>query len=103
MYNLTAYLFQPQLWLIFGFILLLLELTDGNLILFLPMGLSAILLSLWLYLVNASLIPATWQLPLWHVVILQWAILSVICALILSNARKKRRNNPDSSDDVNDY
>ncbi|MGC6535853.1 MAG: hypothetical protein ACON44_00655 [Candidatus Puniceispirillaceae bacterium] len=103
--NITSLAFQPEIWLIFGLVLLLLELTDGSAIFFLPMAIGAALLAVWIYLFNASFIPSGWLSANWYVTFLLWACLSFGAAIMISNAKKRRRlsKKSEEGDDVNDY
>ena len=100
----TAFAFQPEIWLIFGLILILGELLDGSAIFFLPLGVGAVLLSLWLYLFNEGVIPASWMSAEWYVTLLIWAVLALLTAVMISNWKKmKAQNNKDADKDINDY
>lgn len=103
MIYLSAYFLQPHIWLIIAVLLVLLELTDGTKIFYLPMGLSAMMLALWVYLVNARLIPSSWQSPDWYMLVLQWAVLSLIWAIILPRIAKRFGRKHDEADDINRY
>ena len=100
----TAFAFQPEIWLIFGLILILGELLDGSAIFFLPLGIGAVLLSLWLYLFNEGMITAGWMSAEWYVTLLIWAVLALLTAVMISNWKKmKAQNNKDADKDINDY
>ena len=100
----TAFAFQPEIWLIFGLILILGELLDGSAIFFLPLGIGAVLLSLWLYLFNEGMIPGSWMSAEWYVTLLIWAVLALLTAVMISNWKKmKAQNNKDADKDINDY
>ena len=99
----AAFAFQPEIWLIFGLILIMLELTDGSTIFFLPLGLSAGLMAGWLYLINHSVIPANWQPPVWYFTILQWILLALIITIALASLKRIRGRSGTQSSDINDY
>ena len=100
----TAFAFQPEIWLIFGLMLILGELLDGSAIFFLPLGIGAVLLSLWLYLFNEGVIPAGWMSAEWYLTLLIWAVLALLTAVMISNWKKmKAQNNKDADKDINDY
>ena len=87
------WLYYYQVWLIISVVFLLLELTDGSLIVFLPIGIGASLMSLFiLFFDNASVIQ-------WYLLFLIWALISAICSFILSKLWKRGVNNKD----INDY
>ena len=103
--NITSLAFQPEIWLIFGLVLLLLELTDGSAIFFLPMAIGAALLAVWIYLFNASVIPSGWLSANWYVTFLLWVLLSFGAAMMISHTKKRRRlsRKNEDGDDINDY
>ena len=97
---LNYWLYLYQVWLIIAVIFLLLELTDGSLIVFLPTGIGAALMSLlvyiWTYFNGLSLDYNGIQ---WYLLILIWAFISVLMSIILSKLWKKGSQNTD----INDY
>jgi membrane protein implicated in regulation of membrane protease activity len=82
-----------QVWLIFAVIFLLLELTDGSLIVFLPMGLAAALMSIFILGSSYS------STVSWYLLILIWSVISVIISFFLSKIWKKGSSNKD----INNY
>jgi len=56
-YQLTYWLFLPQVWVIMSLIFIGLEVTDGSAIFFLPMGISAALIASLIFLVDNSVLP----------------------------------------------
>ena len=103
---LVAYAYQPQTWLIIGLVFVLLELTDGSTIFFLPLGLGGIVMSLWVYLVNESILPLAFLSPKWYFAVLLWAGFALVISLALTRYRKhKSRRYPsdDGGNDINDY
>tara|TARA_B100000405_G_scaffold135376_1_gene94619 strand:+ start:349 stop:621 length:273 start_codon:yes stop_codon:yes gene_type:complete len=87
------WLYYYQVWLIISVVFLLLELTDGSLIVFLPIGIGASLMSLFiLFTDNTSIIQ-------WYLLFLIWALISALCSFILSKLWKRGINNKD----INDY
>jgi|TARA_B110000305_G_scaffold28294_1_gene26422 membrane protein implicated in regulation of membrane protease activity len=102
--QMSIWTFQPQIWVIVGLVFILLEMTDGSAIFFLPMGLSAQIVALWIYLFNESVIPLGWLPSSWYWLLVYWMILSVLTALLLSRAKKYRRSeDPLSDEDINNY
>ena len=82
-----------QVWLIFAVIFLLLELIDGSLIVFLPMGLAAALMSIFI-------LGSSYSLTInWYLLILIWSVISVIISFLLSKIWKKGSSNKD----INNY
>ena len=90
---LNEWLFYYQIWLIIGVVFLFLELTDGSLIICLPLGIGAFLLSLFIFISNNSLINE------WYMLLFLWAILSVIISYLLTKFWKKGLKNKD----INNY
>ena len=52
----SIWLLQFEIWIIIGIIFILLELTDGSAIFFLPLGIGSLILSLYIYLCNIELV-----------------------------------------------
>ena len=77
------WLFYYQIWIIIGVIFLFLELTDGSLIICLPLGISAFLISFFVFISNNHLIND------WYILLFLWAILSVIASYLLTKFWKK--------------
>lgn len=103
---LTAYAYQPQVWLIIALVFVLLELTDGSTIFFLPLGLGAGVMSLYVFLVNEAILPATLLPATWYFTALLWAAFALTISLALTRYKKqKSRTAPakDNGDDINDY
>ncbi len=100
----TALAYQPEIWLICGLIFVLLELTDGSTIFFLPLGLGAALMSVWVYLFNARIIPSFWLSPKWYFTLLIWALLALIISFALQAYRRgTSAKKPEDDGDINDY
>ena len=100
----SAYAYQPQIWLICGLLFLLFELTDGSTIFFLPLGIGAGVMSVWVYLVNQSIIPSMLLSPKWYFTILLWAVISLVISLALTRRRRaKKRASANKQDDINEY
>ena len=83
------WLFYYQIWIIIGVIFLFLELTDGSLIICLPLGISAFLISFFVFISNNHLIND------WYILLFLWAILSVIASYLLTKFWKKGHQNKD--------
>ena len=96
----SIWLLQFEIWIIIGIIFILLELTDGSAIFFLPLGIGSIILSLYIYLCNIELISESLIIETWYFALVVWAILSLITSVLISLARKKYSN---ETTDINDY
>ena len=90
---LNNWLFYYQIWIIIGVIFLFLELTDGSLIICLPLGISAFLISFFVFISNNNLINH------WYILLFLWAILSLIASYLLTKFWKKGLKNKD----INNY
>ena len=87
------WLYFHQVWLMLAVVLLFLELTDGSLIVFLPMGLGAALVSILLLVLGNQLTIK------WYLLLLIWSIISVLNSFLLSKFWKKGSQNKD----INNY
>ena len=96
----SIWLLQFEIWIIIGIIFILLELTDGSAIFFLPLGIGSLILSLYIYLCNIELISEGLILQTWYIALVVWAILSLITSILISLARKKYSK---EKPDINDY
>lgn len=90
---LNNWLFYYQIWIIIGVIFLFLELTDGSLIICLPLGISAFLISFFVFISNKNLIND------WYILLFLWAIFSAIISYLLTKFWKKGHQNKD----INNY
>ena len=90
---LNNWLFYYQIWIIIGVIFLFLELTDGSLIICLPLGISAFLISFFVFISNNNLIND------WYILLFLWVIFSAIISYLLTKFWKKGRKNKD----INNY
>ena len=97
-YQLTYWLFLPQVWVIMSLIFIGLEVTDGSAIFFLPMGISAALIASLIFLVDNSVLPLHFLPTTWYWLLACWAVVSVMSSLGLAAVRKQKKN-----DDINDY
>ena len=91
-------LFSGNAWLIIGLVLCILELSNGSLIFFLPMGISGLLVGLLLKLQesgNLSVLISDWT---WVATI--WALLALALSLLLNRLMKRKK---DDTADINQY
>lgn len=94
---LEVLLYTGNIWLIIGLALAILELTNGTLIFFLPMGVSGLITGLFLKLQENNVLPVF--LDNWALTLTFWAILSLILSLLLNFIVLKK----DTSKDINQY
>ena len=90
-------LYTGNIWLIIGLVLAILELTNGTLIFFLPMGVSGLITGLFLKLQENSVLSVL--LDNWALTLTFWAVLSLILSLLLHFIVLKK----DTSKDINQY
>ncbi len=96
----SVWLLQFEIWIIIGIILILLELSDGSAIFFLPLGIGALILSLYIYLSNIEVISQNLVIGTWYFALVVWSIISLITSILISLMRKKYSND---TPDINDY
>tara|TARA_B100001245_G_C22541500_1_gene271521 strand:- start:95 stop:382 length:288 start_codon:yes stop_codon:yes gene_type:complete len=94
---LEVLLYTGNIWLIIGLTLAILELTNGTLIFFLPMGVSGLITGLFLKLQENNVLSVF--LDNWALTLTFWAILSLILSLLLNFIVLKK----DTSKDINQY
>ena len=94
---LEVLLYTGNIWLIIGLGLAILELTNGTLIFFLPMGVSGLITGLFLKLQENSVLSVF--LDNWALTLTFWAVLSLILSLLLHFIVLKK----DISKDINQY
>ena len=97
-YQLTYWLFLPQVWVIVSLFFIGLEVTDGSAIFFLPMGISAALIASLIFLVDNSVLPMHFLPTTWYWLLACWAVVSVMSSLGLATVRKQKKE-----DDINNY
>ena len=94
---LEVLLYTGNIWLIIGLVLAILELTNGTLIFFLPMGVSGLITGLFLKLQENNVLSVL--LDNWAATLTFWAVLSLILSLLLNFIVLKK----DASKDINQY
>lgn len=90
-------LLNGNTWLIIGLLLILIEMIDGSLIVFLPTGLSGLITGTVLKLQEGEFIPIILNDWVWASVL--WSFVAVVISILLRNLFKT--SNPD--EDVNNY
>ena len=63
----SLWLLQFEIWIIIGIIFILLELTDGSTIFFLPLGIGSLILSFYIYLSNIGIINQNIIIDTWYI------------------------------------
>ena len=91
------FLFSGNVWLIIGLILAIIELSNGTLIVFLPMGFSGWLTGLLLKLQENGTLSNL--IDSWSSALIFWAVVSLGLSLLLNFIVKKKQ----VTKDVNNY
>ena len=91
------FLFSGNAWLIIGLILAIIELSNGTLIVFLPMGVSGLLTGLLLKLQENGTLSNL--IDSWSSALIFWAVVSLALSFLLNFIVKKKQ----VTKDVNDY
>tara|TARA_B100000524_G_C23369364_1_gene268864 strand:- start:151 stop:456 length:306 start_codon:yes stop_codon:yes gene_type:complete len=81
--SLSYWLFLLQFWIILGIIFIGLEILDGSLIFFLPIGLGSFSNSLLLYLQEFEFMFDYQVVSVWHHTLISLAVFSLIFSYIL--------------------
>ena len=95
--GLDLILYTSNAWLIIGLVLCILELSDGRLVFFLPMGVSGLLVGLILKLQESESIMIL--LTDWAWTTTFWAFLALVLSLILNKVVRVS----DDKADINKY
>ena len=96
--SLSYWLFLLQFWIILGIIFVGLEILDGSLIFFLPIGLGSFSNSLLLYLQDFEFMFDYQIISVWHHTFISLAVFSLIFSYTLRYLNLKKDNK-----DVNKY
>ena len=91
------FLFSANVWLIIGLILAIIELTNGTLIIFLPMGVSGLFTGFLLKLQENGTLSNL--IGSWSSALIFWAVVSLGLSLLLNYIVKKKQ----ITKDINDY
>ena len=96
----SIWLLQFEIWIIIGIIFILLELTDGSAIFFLPLGLSSFVTSSYVFALKNMFLPSILFFDKWYEILLLWALLGLLISFLLVRFWKKAST---TDDDVNNY
>ena len=91
------FLFSGNVWLIIGLILAIIELSNGTLIVFLPMGVSGLLTGALLKLQENGTLSNL--IDSWSSALIFWAVVSLGLSLLLNYIVKQKQ----IKKDINDY
>jgi membrane protein implicated in regulation of membrane protease activity len=99
--TLGYWLFQPEVWVIAGILLVLAEVLDGSAIFFLPFGLGALANALLVHWQGSAALPSLLVLETWYDTLISLALLALVALLVLRLFMRFRCRTPPA--DVNDY
>lgn len=99
--GIAYWLYQPEVWIILGIVLILAELTDGSAIFFLPFGLGALSNALLVSLQSSENLPSVLEFSEWWNMLISWALLAVVALGLLRLIFSFRRRKKDQ--DINEY
>jgi membrane protein implicated in regulation of membrane protease activity len=103
-FELAYWLYLTQFWVIAGIILVLLEVTDGNAIFFLPMGVGSFILAIMLGLIDADFLPVNILPQTWYWLLVLWIVLVLLSFLVISRVKPIILRRLDKADDdINNY
>ena len=95
--SLSYWFFLIEIWIIIGIILIFLEILDGSMVFFLPIGLGSFINALILF-INNNFLDDVEFISTWHNLLVTLAISSLIFSFILRKFSKKKPKK-----DINDY
>ena len=95
--SLSYWFFLIEIWIIIGIILIFLEILDGSMVFFLPIGLASFINALILF-INNNFFDEIEFISTWHHLFVTLAISSLILSFILRKFSKKK-----SKKDINNY
>ena len=99
------WMFVPQIWVIIAIIAILLELTDGSRIFFLPIGVAALLVAAHLQMTFSNIISASLLPETWYWLAMEWMFIAAVVSVLLLVYRKHlmppRADDDDA--DINSY
>ena len=106
MYSVISFwMYVPLVWVIIAIIAVLLELTDGSRVFFLPIGLAALVVAAHLQLVFSNIISSSLLPEAWYWLALEWMIVAAAISVLLVVFRTQMMPGDAASDDedINRY
>lgn len=95
------WLFQPEVWIILGIILIAAELLDGSVIFFLPFGLGALLNAVLVHQQANAALPSVLLFDQWWQMLISWALFAVLALALLRVILAFRKRGAEA--DINEY
>ena len=97
---LSYWLFQPEVWIIFGIILVIVDIMVGFGLIILPVGVAALLVGVILYGNSQQLFGDANLFPSWRIVLIWFAALSIVALGLIRLVFQRSKAN---GDDINKY
>ena len=101
----SFWMYVPLVWVIIAIIAVLLELTDGSRVFFLPIGLAALDVAAHLQLVFSNIVSSSLLPEAWYWLAMEWMIVSAAISVLLVVFRTQMMPGDAASDDedINRY
>jgi hypothetical protein len=98
-------MYVPLVWVIIAIIAVLLELTDGSRVFFLPIGLAALVVAAHLQLVFTNIVSSSLLPEAWYWIAMEWMIVAAAISVLLVVFRTQMMPGDAASDDedINRY
>ena len=102
-FTFTYWLFMPQTWILIGLAFVLLELTDGSRIFFLPFGIAGLAVAALSALVINNILGPAFLPTKWYWMLVLWVVLAFIISALMVTAKRLRPAAPEDKGDINQY
>ena len=101
----SFWMYVPLVWVIIAIIAVLLELTDGSRVFFLPIGLAALVVAAHLQLVFTNIVSSSLLPEAWYWLAMEWMIVAAAISVLLVVFRTRMMPGDAASDDedINRY
>ena len=101
----SFWMYVPLVWVIIAIIAVLLELTDGSRVFFLPIGLAALVVAAHLQLVFTNIVSSSLLPEAWYWLAMEWIIVAAAISVLLVVFRTQMMPSDAASDDedINRY
>lgn len=101
----SFWMYVPLVWVIIAIIAVLLELTDGSRVFFLPIGLAALVVAAHLQLVFTNIVSSSLLPEAWYWLGMEWMIVAAAISVLLVVFRTQMMPGDAASDDedINRY
>ena len=101
----SFWMYVPLVWVIIAIIAVLLELTDGSRVFFLPIGLAALVVAAHLQLVFTNIVSSSLLPEAWYWLAMEWMIVAAAISVLLVVFRTQMMPGDATSDDedINRY